>query len=178
MDSPSLLPSTPPRVGSPMSLLGPGTPSKVPRQFLHPNVSRLRSYTPQAARLQPGELAHSVTDFGLSPSASHLSALSRVSSTSNIRTASDSDTPQSAANGHAKQDDREVFRWAELRNIGQNIYSTSPNKASSVLGRPSAGRPTALAANGLVCIGTDEGTVWVYDFKQNLKCVCGQSTGL
>ena len=30
-----------------------------------------------------------------------------------------------------------------------------------------------LAANGLICIGTESGKIYVYDFKQTLKCVCG-----
>jgi vacuolar protein sorting-associated protein 8 len=176
--------STPPpppplRVHSPVSL--PGTPSRLSKPFLHPNVSRLRSYTPQAS----SEIPHSTTNtsFGLiSPSASHLSALSRMSSLSNIhQAASESDkTPSAEAqHGHAKEQDREVFRWTELRNIAQSIYSPpSPAKATSVLGRNVVGSPTTLVANGLICIGTDEGRVWVFDFKQNLKCVCGESTGV
>jgi vacuolar protein sorting-associated protein 8 len=64
---------------------------------------------------------------------------------------------------------REVFRWAILQDIGKHIYL---QKASSVLGS-FHGSPTALSANGLICIGTDQGRVLVFDFKQQLKCVCG-----
>jgi len=30
-----------------------------------------------------------------------------------------------------------------------------------------------LAANGLICVGTQTGHIVVFDFKQNLKCICG-----
>ena len=30
-----------------------------------------------------------------------------------------------------------------------------------------------LAANGLICVGMDNGRILVFDFKQTLKCVCG-----
>jgi vacuolar protein sorting-associated protein 8 len=71
-----------------------------------------------------------------------------------------------------EQNEREVFRWVNLQDIGQQIYSSS-DKASSVLGVPSVGQPTVLAANGFICVGTDEGKIWVFDFKQTLKCICG-----
>ena len=50
----------------------------------------------------------------------------------------------------------------------QTIYF-SP-KASGLLG--ALGRPTVLAANGLICTGTDDGKVVVHDFKQSLICIC------
>ncbi|EGN99739.1 hypothetical protein SERLA73DRAFT_88352 [Serpula lacrymans var. lacrymans S7.3] len=31
-----------------------------------------------------------------------------------------------------------------------------------------------LSANGLICVGTDMGRIYVFDFKQTLKCICGQ----
>ena len=65
---------------------------------------------------------------------------------------------------------REVFRWTELQAIMQTIY-LSP-KASGLLGALSLGRPTVLAANGLICTGTDDGKVVVHDFKQSLICIC------
>ena len=73
------------------------------------------------------------------------------------------------ANSGPHESPREVFRWAVLRDIGQHIYL---RKATSVLGA-FHGSPTVLSANGLICIGTDRGCVLVFDFKQQLKCVCG-----
>lgn len=35
------------------------------------------------------------------------------------------------------------------------------------------GQPTVMAVNGLVALGTDKGWVLVFDFAQNLRCVCG-----
>ncbi|KAI0293200.1 Golgi CORVET complex core vacuolar protein 8-domain-containing protein [Russula brevipes] len=40
-------------------------------------------------------------------------------------------------------------------------------------GCPAIGAPTVMAANGLVCIGTESGRVLVFDFKQTLRCICG-----
>ena len=30
------------------------------------------------------------------------------------------------------------------------------------------GTPTGMAANGLICVGTETGFIYVFDFKQNL----------
>ena len=137
---------------------------KLARPFLHPTVSRLRSYTPQASRqINEGSVvsSHSHLFDGTSPSPSHFSSISRVSSVSNLQTTSQDDT----SNGETI---REVFRWTELQAIMQTIY-LSP-KASGLLG--ALGRPTVLAANGLICTGTDDGKVVVHDFKQTLICIC------
>jgi hypothetical protein len=72
--------------------------------------------------------------------------------------------------------DREVFKWTELRNITQHVFAKTPQKAYAVLGSPGLGSPMVLAANGLVCIGTDAGKICVYDFKQTLKCICGDDS--
>ncbi|XP_006461129.1 hypothetical protein AGABI2DRAFT_221648 [Agaricus bisporus var. bisporus H97] len=42
----------------------------------------------------------------------------------------------------------------------------------TVLGTQRFESPTVLAANGYVCIGTSDGKILVYDFRQNLQCVC------
>ncbi len=60
--------------------------------------------------------------------------------------------------------------------IGEHIYAGQGAKVSSLLGAQSSGSPTVLAANGLICIGTDTGRVLVFDFKQTLKCVCGNES--
>ncbi|KAJ7770202.1 Golgi CORVET complex core vacuolar protein 8-domain-containing protein [Mycena maculata] len=149
-----------------------GSPSKLlARPFLHPNVSRLRSFTPGSRPVSSASIGTLGSHFfDASPAPSHFSAMSRMSSLSNLHTPSSSE----ALAGHpAAAAAREVFRWTQLRNITHHMYAPKAGKASSVLGPPSLGAPTVLAANGLICIGTDNGTICVYDFKQSLKCVCG-----
>lgn len=58
--------------------------------------------------------------------------------------------------------------------MGEYLFPKVSTKANSVLGAPLYGAPTVLAANGMVCVGTDSGKVLVFDFKQNLICVCGE----
>lgn len=69
-------------------------------------------------------------------------------------------------------ENQDVFKWTDLLVITQAVYSKASQKASTILGAPMLGSPTVLAANGLICIGTTEGKVAVYDFKQTLICVC------
>ncbi|OSD06995.1 hypothetical protein PYCCODRAFT_1359573 [Trametes coccinea BRFM310] len=159
------------------SHIGNGTPPRTPftRPFLHPSISRLRSITPQPSRLPSaasGATLHSHLHDSASADPSHFSALSRSSSVTNLST--------HFANGQTtqphKQLVREVLRWTQLRVIGEHIYAGQASKASSLLGIQSVGSPTVLAANGLICIGTDAGLVLVFDFKQTLRCVCGNET--
>jgi len=42
-----------------------------------------------------------------------------------------------------------------------------------MLGASAVGAPMVMAANGLICIGTESGRVLVFDFKQTLRCICG-----
>ncbi|KAJ7703147.1 Golgi CORVET complex core vacuolar protein 8-domain-containing protein [Mycena rosella] len=150
------------------------SPSKLlARPFLHPNVSRLRSYTPGSRPVSSASIGSLGSHFfDASPAPSHFSAISRVSSFSNLHTPSSSEAPTGPRGSAAA---REVFRWTQLRNITHHMYAPKAAKASSLLGPSSLGSPTVLAANGLICIGTDNGTICVYDFKQSLKCVCGNS---
>lgn len=144
-----------------------GAETKPMRPFLHPTISRLRSITPQASRSPSvGSLATVNSHLGLSTPPSHFSALSPTSSESNLPDAS----VQQA--GKPAEEEREVFRWSQLRNISELIYGQHVQKAAAILGTPVTGSPTVIAANGLVCIGTDAGRILVFDFKQNLKCVC------
>ncbi|TRM69880.1 Golgi CORVET complex core vacuolar protein 8-domain-containing protein [Schizophyllum amplum] len=163
------MPRTPQPSDSP---LPDGAASRLAKPFLHPTVSRLRSYTPQPSRAPSSASMGTLNPPGLdTPAGSQFSALSRMSSLSNLQQLpSASDTH---ANGQVPAPDREVFRWTHLRNIGQHIYSSNPQKTAALLGAPAIGTPTVLAANGLICIGTDNGKTSVYDFSQNLKCICG-----
>ncbi|KAH9839218.1 Golgi CORVET complex core vacuolar protein 8-domain-containing protein [Rhodofomes roseus] len=149
---------------------GRGTPSKLSRPFLHPTISRLRSTTPQASRVPSSASVGTLFSHapeGASESPSHFSALSRSSSATHI-----------AANGvngksNATSETREVFRWTQLKTIGDFLFTTQSQKVASLLGTENIGSPTVMAANGLICVGTDTGKVVVFDFKQNLKCICG-----
>ncbi|OJT15290.1 Vacuolar protein sorting-associated protein 8 -like protein [Trametes pubescens] len=83
---------------------------------------------------------------------------------------------EAGVSGTMAQPPREVLRWSQLRLIGENIYAGQTPKASSLLGAQSSGSPTVLAANGLICVGTDTGRVLVFDCKQTLRCICGNES--
>ncbi|KAL4252775.1 VPS8 family protein [Abortiporus biennis] len=138
----------------------PPIPASIRLPFLNPAISRLRSVTPQSSRT-PSAASHDYAE-DISAAHSHFSALSRTTSASQLE-----DRQTSA-------EDREIFRWTTLRQIGDYLYGTQMPKASAVLGSPLVGSPTVIAANGLICVGTDSGKILVFDFKQNLKCVCGE----
>ncbi|KAI0663401.1 Golgi CORVET complex core vacuolar protein 8-domain-containing protein [Cubamyces menziesii] len=157
--------------------IGNGTPTRTPltRPYLHPSISRLRSITPQPSRTPSAASAatlHSHLHESTSAVPSHFSALSRSSSVTNLSAHFANDRPTHTP----AQTAREVLRWTQLRIIGEHIYAGQPSKASSLLGVQSSGSPTVLSANGLICIGTDTGLVLVFDFKQTLKCVCGNES--
>ncbi|GBE80615.1 predicted protein [Sparassis crispa] len=162
-DSPSTSSLSSPPYGS--GLNGSNTPSKIYHPFLHPTISRLRSTTPQASRIPSSRSMGSINSFARDdPSAapSHFSELSRMSSGDGAESRADRD--------------REVFRWTQLRVVGEYLYAKHPQKASALLGTGNFGSPTVLAANGLICVGTDSGQVLVFDFKQNFQCICGAET--
>lgn len=164
------MPRTPQPTESPLPN---GSAPRLAKPFLHPTVSRLRSYTPQPSRAPSSASMGTLNPPGLdTPAGSHFSALSRMSSLSNLQQLPSASTDDHS-NGHVPAPDREVFRWTLLRNIGQHVYSSNPHKTASLLGAPAIGAPTVLAANGLICVGTDNGKTSVYDFTQNLKCICG-----
>jgi hypothetical protein len=165
----SIGPTTPQRIGSPGVN---GMSAKLARPFLHPTVSRLRSHTPQLASNGSDVTQRSQLHEGASPSPSHFSAMSRMSSMSNLHTVSSDDQTADPISSS----DREVFKWTELRNITQHVFAKTLQKAYTVLGSPALSSPTVLAANGLVCIGTEAGKICVYDFRQTLKCICGDDS--
>jgi vacuolar protein sorting-associated protein 8 len=155
---------TPPKV----TVTGPSSekPKNI-RPFLHPTVSRLRSTTPLASRTpSAGSIGTLNSHLGVSSPASHFSALSPTSSQSDLPNTH----PQ--PNAQLASDEREVFRWSQLRNISDLVYGKHAHKAAAVLGTQITGSPTVIATNGLICIGTDTGRILVFDFKQNLQCVC------
>lgn len=151
----------------------PSLPSRTP--YLHPTVSRLRSFAPRhRTRIPSSSTLHTLHSNGFSPDPSHFSAISRVSSTSNLNELQNGNAPQpthvsvDGSTSEIAPSIREVFRWTTLRYLSSRIY---PHEAAAVDSH--MGRPTALAAHGVVCIGTDTGRTFVFDFRQQLKCVCG-----
>ena len=110
-----------------------------------------------------GSAAPDTREALLSPSPSHFSSLSlsRASSSSNLRA------------GSSREREQDAIAWTALRIAGEHIYKKTPDKASGVLGTQAMGSPTVLSANGMICVGTDAGRVFVFDFKQRLKCICG-----
>ncbi|TFY83559.1 hypothetical protein EWM64_g450 [Hericium alpestre] len=166
------LPMTPPRMDSPMP---DGSPSILGKPFLHPTVSRLRSYVPRSSGVPSTTSADTIQSqfYGnMSPAPSHFSALSPTLSATNLRALSEKH--EFAAHSY-DESRREVFRWTQLRKLGQYIFAKVPHKASAILGSAPPGSPTVLAANGLICVGTDTGRVYVFDFKQTLKWICGDA---
>ena len=134
---------------------------KIP--FLHPTTSRLRSSLTQALS-PPNSIttSHSQLSNEHSPESSHLSALS-------------SDRPNVIQPEESPaQTGREVFQWAPLNAISNLVYSPKASKALSAMGTANLGLPTVFAANGLICVGTETGFICVFDFAQNLKCLCGK----
>lgn len=127
---------------------------------LHPSVSRLRSFTPGIVPRTPSDISL-VTPPGATSVTSHFSSMSQTSSLL---------VPNEAT---SKPNEREVFKWTELSGITQHFCARPSQKAISVLGVHISSRPTVLAANGLICVGSEDGSVHIFDFTQTLKCVCG-----
>ena len=66
---------------------------------------------------------------------------------------------------------QDTTRWTPLRRISGRIYP--PLKGASPVGPPALGTPTSVAVSGVIAVGTTRGWVLVFDFSQNLRCVCG-----
>ncbi|KAF8630633.1 hypothetical protein AX15_002784 [Amanita polypyramis BW_CC] len=166
-DSASVAPPEP--VASEQHAINPVRQLQLRRPFLHPSVSRLRSYTPGPVSRTASDLSFvsTRTPPGATSISSHFSSMSHESPllTHNVT------TPDTARKENSKE--WEVFKWAELGSITQRFYSTPSQKANDVLAMRPASNPTVLAANGLICIGMVDGSVYVFDFMQTLKSICG-----
>jgi len=151
------------------------TPSKHSPLFLHPTILRLRSYLPHAPPTSGTSANLAFHGVSLSPVPSSFSTLLPGSSSStNIPLPGTTDVKGDFAqtNGHDSSDAREVFQWTHLCTLGAYLFLPHPsNKVQAVLGAPAVGAPTVMAANGLICIGTESGRILVFDFKQTLRCI-------
>ncbi|KAF8844392.1 hypothetical protein BDN67DRAFT_771415 [Paxillus ammoniavirescens] len=139
---------------------------ELPQPFLHPNVSRLRSFVPTSPLVNAGDIS---LPADLSAATGFASPLSRASDISRTSTPG---AHQKSLNGYRKAE-KEVFRWTVLQNASKQLYAQRPSKAALLLGAANLGAPMVLAANGLICVGTDAGRIFVFDFKQTLLCICG-----
>ena len=152
------------------------TPSKHSSSFLHPSTSRLRSYMTHSSPVASVTSAHSPLR-GVSPVPSSFTLSPGSSSSAHLPfplpgASEKRDFPQ--ANGHDPPDAREVFRWTQLHALGTHLPARHPsNKVQAMLGASAVGAPMVMAANGLICIGTESGRILVFDFKQTLRCICG-----
>ena len=149
------------------------TPSKLSPSFLHPSTSRLRSYMTHASPVTSLTSAHSPLR-GVSPVPSSFTLSPGSSSSAPPLPDGAEKLDFAQANGHDPSDAREVFRWAQLHALGAHLPARHTSaKVQAMLGASAVGAPTVMAANGLICIGTENGRVLVFDFKQTLKCICG-----
>ncbi|KAH7107981.1 Golgi CORVET complex core vacuolar protein 8-domain-containing protein [Auriculariales sp. MPI-PUGE-AT-0066] len=129
--------------------------------FLHPTVSRLRSFTPRRSSSSGSIQSPRANDD--SPLPSHFSA---ISTSSSLGAPQGTSTPRDDIDGAYRP-----FRWTVLRELGRQIHLSKSQKATEMLGAP--GTPTVFTANGLICVGTTRGKTLVFDFKQQLRCICG-----
>lgn len=152
--------------------------------FLHPTVSRLRSFFPKDPPTSNESAASSVTAPNVQfDTPSHFSSISRSSSVTNILETSPQGGSSNADTMHARLPEkpkREPFRWTALKNILIHVRTppkAMPQKAAQVLGGfLSTETPTVMAANGFVCVGTNQGRVHIFDFKQQLRSTCSSES--
>lgn len=117
--------------------------------------------------------------------------LSRVSSISNINdlnptslenpsTASNlfngDENTASTSNKAINKSSNNTFKWSPLRRISTRIYPPPPPSLSSNNITHNLGEPTVLAVSGIIAIGTSKGWVQIFDFGQNLLCICGNES--
>ncbi|KAF8342052.1 Golgi CORVET complex core vacuolar protein 8-domain-containing protein [Cantharellus anzutake] len=154
------------------------SPSPLRPPFLHPTVSRLRSFLPQHQPRNPSSsTANTFRTNGFSPDPSYFSAISRASSLSGHFDSSDKDDREADSPDPPALnvlDKRDVFKWTPLRTISVQIFSTAP-KAAAILDSH-MGKPTVILAQGIICIGTETGRTFVFDFRQQLKCICSSES--
>jgi hypothetical protein len=143
------------------------------RPYLHPTVSRLRAHPsrpPATPTLGTPRSEASFVRPSLSPALSHFSVLSAGSSFVDLPKISPA---HADARAPVVSGEREVFKWARLRNIEGAIFPGAETERVTARADVEFGTPTVLAANKFICIGTDAGRVLVFDFKQSLRCTCG-----
>lgn len=70
-----------------------------------------------------------------------------------------------------------TVKWSALKRVSNRAFPSAVGAAAlsqaEQMVKSSMGHPTVMAVNGLIAIGTSRGWVLVFDFAQNLRCVCG-----
>ncbi|BGP08713.1 hypothetical protein JCM10049v2_004562 [Rhodotorula toruloides] len=124
-----------------------------------------------------------------SPSTSNLDNISRRSSytnlfdlpsTSDLPTGTSASNASSAGRANGISPPARTVKWSSLKRISARVYPQSGATAGAAalsqaeqIAKSAMGQPTVMAVSGLIAIGTTKGWVLVFDFGQNLRCVCG-----
>ncbi|GJN91064.1 hypothetical protein Rhopal_004079-T1 [Rhodotorula paludigena] len=174
---------------------GPGSSSK--NRFVSSSTYNTAMEFPASATTSPRRPPFA-TGFGGTPSTSalDLDGFSRRSSVANLRdlpSASDiplgegvptSNASSAGAGGGAgggsslaaTAPPARTIKWSSLKRLSARLYPSSAagnGGAAEQMARGAMGSPTVMAVSGLVAVGTSKGWVLVFDFGQNLRCVCG-----
>jgi hypothetical protein len=152
----------------------------------HPQISRLRSISTQQRFVSGSSYSTAVENFNQvdSPGTSNFDLASRRSSASNLfdlPPSSDLVTPEPSSptsTSEAGRPSTETFKWSSLKRISSRIY---PPISKGGVGFTPAGATaaglmgvaTVMAVSGIIAVGTSKGWVMVFDFGQNMRCVCG-----
>lgn len=165
------------------SSIGLGLPPR--RPAIHPQISRLRSSQGGASHQRFPSISSYTTAHTrpgarpFSPSSSQFDVLSRRSSASNVLDGPSpalsvlfSSPPSSVVNAGQQTS---PIKWQPLKRLSARMLSPKlPLPSLAQPTTPSAlGRPSAIAASGVICIGTDAGWTLVFDYSQVLRCICG-----
>ncbi|GAA5921472.1 hypothetical protein JCM1841_005473 [Sporobolomyces salmonicolor] len=183
-----------PAPASPASVHYPRRPS------YHPRISRLRSISTQSFPTPSGAPSnrfvssstyntafefpggqHTRPPLNSSPSTSGLDNISRRSSTSNLfELPSASELPTASASNAsstaASPPPIRTIKWSPLKRISSRLYLPTGQGGVSqaeAMAKSAMGTPTVMAVSGVVAVGTSKGWAMVFDFGQNLRCVCG-----
>ncbi|GAA5896988.1 hypothetical protein JCM5296_002675 [Sporobolomyces johnsonii] len=170
------------------------------RPSYHPQISRLRSISTQSFPTPNGAPSnrfvssssyntafefpagsHSRPPFNSPPSTSGFDNISRRSSTSNLfELPSASELPTASASNAsstaAAPPPTRTIKWSSLKRISSRLYLPAGQGGVShaeAMAKSAMGTPTVMAVSGVVAVGTSKGWVMVFDFGQNLRCVCG-----
>ncbi|KAM0789534.1 hypothetical protein ACM66B_000349 [Microbotryomycetes sp. NB124-2] len=177
--------------------LGPG-PLSSRRPSVHPQISRLRSMSTQQ-RFASNSSYSTALEFPLggaeSPSTSPFDVGSRRSSASNIFDIANGNSSQlatphdssPAATERGVSRHEEIFKWSLLKRVSSKVHPPASKAAAGAGGAAGGvgvttigstragvlGTPTVMAVSGVIAVGTSKGWTMVFDFNQNLRCVCG-----
>ncbi|KAK4700735.1 vacuolar protein sorting-associated protein 8, partial [Phenoliferia sp. Uapishka_3] len=162
------------------------------RPAAHPQINRLRSTSTQLKQQNKISSVSTQSAFdhkrqAESPASSGFDLQSRrsesvVSNLHDLPTPSDLlSTNDPSSPGPASSSERTpspTIKWTPLRRISTRLHSPTAKAGPGFTpaGATAAGllgTPTVLAVSGIIAVGTSKGWVMVFDFGQNLRCVCG-----